>query len=146
VLLDADRPGVYRGQCAEFCGLQHANMSFLVYADPPARFRAWLRAQGRTAAAPATAAARRGREVFLAKPCADCHQIRGASARGRIGPDLTHLASRQTLAANTIPNAEADLAEWIRDPQHVKPGNRMPAVDLSSAEVDAVVAYLRSLR
>ena len=146
VLLDAEHPGVYRGQCAEFCGLQHANMSFLVYADPPARFGAWLRAQRRPAAAPSTPAARRGRDVFLSEPCADCHQIRGTSASGRVGPDLTHLASRQTLAANTIPNAGPDLARWIRDPQHVKPGNRMPAVRLSPDELRAIVAYLQSLR
>jgi len=146
VLLDAEHPGVYRGQCAEFCGLQHANMSFLVYADAPEAFRAWLAVQHRPAVAPSTALARRGRDVFLSEPCVDCHQIRGTSAGGQVGPDLTHVAGRHTLAANTIPNAGPDLARWIRDPQHVKPGNRMPAVRLPPDELRAIVAYLQSLR
>ena len=146
VLLDAERPGVYRGQCAEFCGLQHAHMSLLVFADPPARFRAWLAAQARPARAPTTALERRGREAFLAAPCADCHELRGTPADGRVGPDLTHVASRTTLAANTILNDPARLAEWIRDPQHVKPGNLMPATRLAHADLVAVVAYLDGLR
>jgi cytochrome c oxidase subunit II len=146
VLLDAEHAGVYRGQCAEFCGLQHAHMSFLVYADPPAGFRAWLAAERRPAAAPTDALARRGRDVFLSAPCADCHQIRGTSAHGQVGPDLTHVDSRSTLAAATIPNRSADLARWIADPQHVKPGNLMPAVRLSTDEFRAVVAYLNSLK
>ncbi len=145
ILLDAEHAGVFRGQCAEFCGLQHANMSFLVYADPPARFRAWLAAQRRPAAAPVSALARRGREVFLSAPCADCHRIGGTSAVGEVGPDLTHLASRETLAAATLPNRPDDLTRWIADPQHVKPGNRMPAVRLSADDLRALVAYLRSL-
>jgi cytochrome c oxidase subunit II len=139
-LLDAERPGVYRGQCAEFCGLQHAHMSFLVFADPPARFRAWLAAQSRTAAP------RRGFRLFTAEQCASCHTIRGTSARGRVGPDLTHVRSRTTLAAATIPNDPASLAAWLRDPQHVKPGNRMPDLELSAQDVRALVAYLDGLR
>jgi cytochrome c oxidase subunit 2 len=146
VLLDAERPGVYRGQCAEFCGLQHAHMSLLVYADPRPRFDAWLTAQKKPAAAPTSALARQGRTAFLAAPCADCHQIRGTSADGLVGPDLTHVASRHSLAAVTIPNRPADLTEWIHDPQHVKPGNRMPAVSLSPGQLHAIVAYLDSLR
>jgi cytochrome c oxidase subunit II len=146
VLLDAEHSGVYRGQCAEFCGLQHAHMSFLVYADPPARFRAWLAAQQKPAAAPSGALAEQGRKVFLSEPCADCHQIRGTSADGQVGPDLTHVAGRETLAADTIPNRPADLAAWIADPQHVKPGNLMPAVRLDKRELRAIVAYLGSLR
>ncbi|HST26244.1 MAG TPA: cytochrome c oxidase subunit II [Gaiellaceae bacterium] len=146
VLLDAEHPGAYRGQCAEFCGLQHALMSFVVYADPPAAFHAWLAAQERPAATPANALAQKGRDVFLSESCADCHQIRGTSADGQVGPDLTHLASRHSLAANTIANDPADLAEWIRDPQHVKPGNRMPDVPLSNGQVAALVAYLETLR
>ena len=146
VLLDAEHVGIYRGQCAEFCGLQHANMSFLVYADSPSGFRAWLRGERRPAATPSSALARRGRDVFLSEPCADCHQIRGTSANGQVGPDLTHVATRATLAANTIPNGGPDLVEWIRDPQHVKPGNRMPAVRLPPDELRAIVAYLQSLR
>jgi len=146
ILLDAEHEGVFRGQCAEFCGLQHAHMSFLVYADPPARLEAWLAGQKRPAAAPANALARRGRHEFLAESCADCHAIRGTSADGEVGPDLTHLASRSTLAANTIPNTPSELSGWIRDPQHVKPGNRMPALGLSPDELKAVVAYLETLR
>jgi len=146
ILLDAEHAGVFRGQCAEFCGLQHAHMSFLVYADPPDRFRAWLKAQQRPSAAPASALARRGKDVFLSASCADCHTIRGTSADGEVGPDLTHLASRSTLAANTIPNTPSELSDWIRDPQHVKPGNRMPALGLSPDALKAVVAYLDSLR
>jgi cytochrome c oxidase subunit 2 len=145
VLLYADHAGTYRGQCAEFCGLQHAHMSFLVYADPPARFRAWLAAERKPAAAPSGSLAQHGRQVFLSAPCADCHQIRGTSADAQVGPDLTHLASRSTLAAATVPNGPTDLAEWIADPQHVKPGNLMPAVRLDPGELHAIVAYLRSL-
>jgi cytochrome c oxidase subunit 2 len=146
VLLDAEHAGVFRGQCAEFCGLQHAHMSFLVYADPPARFRAWLTAQRRPAAQPAHGLEQRGRAVFVSESCEDCHTIRGTSAVGKVGPDLTHVASRSTLAANTIPNDPSDLAEWVRDPQHVKPGNRMPNLNLSQGDVKALVAYLETLR
>jgi cytochrome c oxidase subunit 2 len=139
-LLAADRPGVYRGQCAEFCGLQHAHMALLVYADPPARFREWLRAQRRPAV-PGD-----GFRLFTAERCASCHTLRGTSAQGRVGPDLTHIASRTTLAANTIPNDPASLAAWLRDPQHVKPGNRMPDLRLSSNDVRELVDYLERLR
>jgi cytochrome c oxidase subunit 2 len=121
-------------------------MSFLVYADPPGRFSAWLAAQAHPAAAPTGALAARGRRVFLSEPCADCHTIRGTSADAKIGPDLTHVASRETLAANTIPNDPADLAEWIADPQHVKPGSLMPDVKLTSEELRALVAYLGTLK
>jgi cytochrome c oxidase subunit 2 len=146
ILLDAEHAGVFRGQCAEFCGLQHANMSFLVYADPPARFRAWLAAQHKPAAQPSAALAEKGRQAFLSEPCAQCHQIRGTGADGLVGPDLTHVASRSTLAAATITNTPDELTRWISDPQHVKPGNRMPAVPLSPEELRAIVAYLRTLR
>jgi cytochrome c oxidase subunit II len=146
VLLDAERAGVYRGQCAEFCGLDHAEMSFVVVAEPPARFRAWLAAQARPARSPTTAEQTVGRSVFLTAGCGSCHTLRGAGAAGRVGPDLTHLGSRRTLAANTIPNSPAELRAWIADPQHVKPGNKMPDLGLSGSELDAVVAYLESLR
>jgi cytochrome c oxidase subunit 2 len=139
LLLDADHPGVYSGECLEFCGLQHAHMSFRVYADPPAAFRRWLADQARPAAAAYAT-------VFGAEGCADCHQIRGTPADGHVGPDLTHLASRDSLAGDTIRNDEAHLRAWISDPQHVKPGNRMPAVaGLTAADLDKLVSYLRSL-
>src|SRR4051794_2045438 len=147
LLLEADKTGRYRGQCAEFCGLQHAHMSFWVYADPPARFQAWLRDQGRPAARPPTAgAASSGERVFMSQGCASCHQIRGTGARGTVGPDLTHLASRSSLAALTIPDDATQLRSWIEDPQHIKPGNKMPGLNLDPAQVDQLVAYLRSLR
>jgi len=146
VLLEAERPGRYRGQCAEFCGPQHAHMAMYVYADPPQRFRAWLAANGRPRRAPTAPAAVRGERVFLANACAQCHTIRGTTAVGDIGPDLTHLASRSTLAALTLRNTPAQLARWIRDPQHVKPGNRMPALTLAARDWRDLVAYLEALR
>jgi cytochrome c oxidase subunit 2 len=146
VLLYADRPGVYRGQCAEFCGPQHAHMAMAVYADPPDRFRAWLANMARPRTAPVAPDAKRGEQVFLADQCASCHTIRGTSARGEIGPDLTHLGTRRTLAALTIPNRPRELARWIHDPQQVKPDNKMPTLDLPPADVRALVAYLEGLR
>jgi cytochrome c oxidase subunit 2 len=146
VLLYADKPSRYRGQCAEFCGLQHANMSLSVYADPPDRFRAWLAKTAGPRTPPRTAGERRGEQVFMSQQCASCHQIRGTAAKGRVGPDLTHLESRATLAALTIPNRRADLSRWIHDPQEIKPGANMPALKLSRSELRSVVSYLESLR
>jgi cytochrome c oxidase subunit 2 len=146
ILLEADRPGAYRGQCAEFCGLQHAHMSMWVYAEPATKFRAWLANMAKPARPPATASERRGEQVFLSTPCAGCHTIRGTAAHGDVGPDLTHLRTRTTLAALVIPNDRAALEEWLRDPQHVKPGNKMPALGLSDADYRALTDYLESLR
>jgi cytochrome c oxidase subunit 2 len=146
LLLDADSPGVYRGQCAEFCGLQHAHMSFEVIAQPPAQFRAWLQNMAADARPPTTPAEQAGQQDFMADQCASCHTIRGTAAQGQIGPDLTHLASRSTIAALTLPNDAEYLPRWIRDPQHFKPGNRMPGLNLSDQDVAALVSYLRSLR
>ena len=146
VLIEADRPGRYRGQCAEFCGFQHAHMSMYVFADPPGRFRSWLQRQAQPRVAPADPLRKRGEQVFLDEACASCHQIRGTPARGQVGPDLTHVGSRTTLAALTIPNTKGDLAGWIRDPQHVKPGNRMPGLNLSDEDFKAVVAYVEGLK
>jgi cytochrome c oxidase subunit 2 len=144
--LRADRPGIYRGQCAEFCGLQHANMAFLVYADPPDRFKRWLAREARPARPPATSTAREGERVFLGEGCAGCHTIRGTPANGHLGPDLTHLASRHTLAADTIPLSRGYLGGWILDPQHVKPGNRMPGFDLTGPELQPLLDYLTGLK
>ncbi len=138
VLLYADRPGRYRGQCAEFCGLQHAHMGLYVFADPPAKFRQWLARQSR----PAPAA---GSQLFVQK-CGACHAIRGTGANGDVGPDLTHVGSRTSLAALTIPNSPERMREWIDDPQRVKPGNLMPAVNLSDAQINRLVAYLEARR
>jgi cytochrome c oxidase subunit 2 len=144
--LYADAVGRYRGQCSEFCGLQHAHMGMYVFADPPARFRRWLAAQERPAVAPAGTLARQGEQVFVNGPCSSCHQIRGTSARGYVGPDLTHVESRTTLAALTIPNRRPELADWIVDSQHVKPGNQMPNVNLSAPQLRALLAYLEELK
>jgi cytochrome c oxidase subunit 2 len=146
ILLYAEHPGVYRGQCAECCGIQHANMAMTVVAQPPAPFRAWLANMAQPRRAPSTAVARRGEHVFLSQRCSSCHTIRGTSAHGTIGPDLTHVATRARLAAQTIPNTERGLTRWISNPQKIKPGTKMPAVDLSPAQLRAVVGYLRSLR
>lgn len=146
LLLEADRPGVYRGQCSEFCGLQHAHMGFLVIAQPPAAFAAWLRRQAAPRVAPRTAVARRGERVFVTGTCASCHTVRGTAADGRVGPDLTHLASRRTIGALTLPNDPEHLARWVANPQAVKPGARMPASTLSAPDLRAVAAYLRELR
>jgi cytochrome c oxidase subunit 2 len=146
VLLYADKPGRYRGQCAEFCGLQHAHMSMYVFAEPPARFRAWLAAQAKPRTGPATASAQRGEQLFTDNQCASCHTIRGTSAAGNVGPDLTHVGARSTLAALTIPNDPAHLESWIRNPQRIKPGNRMPSFLLNKSETRAVVDYLEGLK
>jgi cytochrome c oxidase subunit II len=145
VLLEADKPGVYRGQCSEFCGIQHANMATYVFADPPERFKAWLRRMGQPARQPATAQERRGREIFLSNACSGCHTIRGTSAHGRIGPDLTHVGSRTTLGALTIPNNPGYMSSWIENPQQLKRGVKMPSLHLSASQIQSVVAYLESL-
>jgi cytochrome c oxidase subunit 2 len=144
--LYADRPGRYRGECAEFCGLQHAHMGMYVFADEPAAFRRWLARESQPAAEPSSALAQRGERAFQTGACSSCHAIRGTDATSGVGPDLTHVASRTTLAAATIPNRRSFLAGWIVDPQHVKPGNQMPNVNLNGRELRALVAYLRGLR
>jgi cytochrome c oxidase subunit 2 len=146
VLLYAARPGVYRGQCAEFCGLQHADMSLLVVAQPAAAYRAWLADMSAPAPAPADPAARLGAQTFMSSQCASCHQIRGTPAQAYVGPDLTHLATRSTLAAAEIPNDPRHLAAWITDPQGIKPGSRMPDLGLAPPAVAGLVAYLDGLR
>jgi cytochrome c oxidase subunit II len=138
LLLDADRPGRYRGQCSEFCGLQHAHMAVVVVAQRPAAFRRWLAAQKQ----PATAA----NPTFIAESCGSCHTIRGTPARGNVGPDLTHFASRQTLAAITLPNTPPYVRAWIRDPGRFKPGTRMPKLPLTAKQVDELAAYLERLK
>ena len=144
--LYADAVGRYRGECAEFCGLQHAHMGIWVYADPPATFQRWLAKESRPAAAPGGGLASAGRAEFLSGPCASCHRIRGTNATADVGPDLTHVASRRTLAALTIPNQRSYLREWIRDSQHFKPGNEMPSLHLSGSHLDGLVAYLEGLK
>jgi cytochrome c oxidase subunit 2 len=144
--LYADAPGSYRGQCSEFCGLQHAHMAMVVDAQPPAQFRSWLAGMAKPAPPPATALERFGERVFLDGACSSCHTIRGTSASGDVGPDLTHLASRTTLGALTVSNTPEELASWITDSQHVKPGNQMPDVEIDPAQLRALVSYLNSLK
>jgi cytochrome c oxidase subunit II len=144
--LYADAVGRYRGQCDEFCGLQHAHMAFYVYADPPAVFRRWLANQARPARTPAGSLAARGKADFAGGSCADCHAIRGTSATANVGPDLTHLATRHTLAALAIPNDRAHLAYWLGHAQQVKPGNQMPDMRLNAGQVRALTAYLAGLK
>jgi len=142
----ADTPGVYRGQCLEYCGFQHAKMGFLVIADRPDSFSSWLARQRDTALTPTDELTRRGQEVFLSSSCVMCHAISGTPAGSRIGPDLTHLASRQTIAAGTLPNTRGNLAGWIIDPQSIKPGTRMPPNQIDPADLHALLAYLESLK
>jgi cytochrome c oxidase subunit 2 len=144
--IQADKPGVYRGQCAEFCGHQHANMAFTVVAEEAETFQQWIQHQRHVAAEPGTEQEKRGQQVFLQSTCVMCHTVRGTSAGSRVGPELTHVASRRTLAAGTLPNTRGHLAGWVLDPQSVKPGSRMPANPLAPDDLHAVLAYLRSLR
>jgi cytochrome c oxidase subunit 2 len=143
--IQADLPGVYRGECAEFCGHQHAHMALTVVAEPREQFVQWYEAQLAASAPPADARAAEGLQVFLGKSCPLCHSIRGTDASGRVGPELTHVASRSQIAAATLPNDAAALRAWIADPHLFKPGVRMPRNPLTNEELDALVAYLRGL-
>ncbi|MFT0167708.1 c-type cytochrome [Paraburkholderia mimosarum] len=144
----ADQAGAYRGQCAQFCGAEHALMAMLVVADAPAHYAAWADHQAAPARsnALADAVAQRGRDVFESATCAGCHTVRGTSAQGALGPDLTHLMSRQTLAAGVLANTPGNLADWIRNPQAVKPGTLMPTVALSDTDLHALVQWLGTLQ
>lgn len=140
--LDANKPGIYRGQCSEFCGPQHAQMALVVIAEPQAKFEAWRAAQ-RGGAEPA------GNSSGLAQfvlSCGECHTVRGTPARGQTAPDLTHLMSRSTLAAGSLANTRGNLAGWIANPQAIKPGTRMPAVPLSGPSFEAILSYVSGLR
>lgn len=143
--IQANAPGVYRGQCAEFCGLQHAHMAFEIVADPPAQFEKWRSAQLQTAPPPATEAQARGLALVEYR-CSLCHAVRGTSAGSRAAPDLTHLMSRARIAAGTLPNNRAALAGWIEDPQSAKPGALMPAQGLSAQQLNDVTDYLETLK
>jgi cytochrome c oxidase subunit 2 len=143
--LEADEPGRYRGQCAEFCGLQHAHMAFYVVADAPDEFEEWLENEAADAPAPDSPSAGRGAGVFLSSTCVGCHTIRGTEAESEIGPDLTHLAQRETIAAGKLENNRENLSEFIVDPQGVKPGIGMPPTDLDPEELDALLDYLEQL-
>ena len=143
--LQADRPGRYRGQCTEYCGLQHANMAFEVVAEPRDRFEAWRAHQAAMAPAPADDTARFGQVVF-AHRCASCHMVRGTPAAGTKGPDLTHLKDRRLIGSGVLPNTIGAVAGWVQSPQAVKPGSTMPNQHLSGPELNAVSAYLETLK
>ncbi|MBV8564827.1 MAG: cytochrome c oxidase subunit II [Methylobacteriaceae bacterium] len=142
----AARAGIYRGQCAEFCGAQHAHMALLVVAQEKPDFDAWRDGQIRSADDPNEPERQKGLAAFLAKPCVMCHAVRGTSAAARVGPDLTHVGSRMTLAAGTLPLSRGTLAAWLADPQGVKPGSQMPFVQLDPDELNAISAYLEGLK
>lgn len=144
--LQADKPGRWRGQCAEFCGVQHAKMGLVVVAEPRERFEQWLAAQRRPAAEPRDSLTASGRSAFVSRGCVLCHTVRGTPAGGRTGPDLTHVASRLTLGAGEFPNTRGHLQGWIANPQALKPGSKMPAVDLSAGDLQSITHYLTTLR
>lgn len=136
--------GVFLGQCAEYCGTQHAHMLLRVVVEPRAAFDAWVAAQRAPAATDLATAD--GRRVFETTACINCHTVRGTVATGRFGPDLTHLMSRATLAAGAVPLTPATLRQWVADPDHAKPGALMPAMQLETDDLDALVAWLGTLR
>ena len=139
--------GTYLGQCAEYCGTQHTLMLLRVVAEPPEEFARWVEQQRQRASAPpADSAATEGRRVFLGTVCASCHTVAGTSANGRIGPDLTHLMSRATIGAGVAPNTRDRLHAWVRNPDELKHGVLMPAMQIDDAYLDQLVAYLLTLR
>lgn len=143
--LRAERPGIFRGQCAEYCGVQHAWMALKVVALPREEFDAWIEQTRQPVLEPETALLLRGRQVYFEAACHNCHTIRGTAATGRRGPDLTHIASRTTLGAGLFPNNRGNLAGWVTNPQALKPGNLMPPTYLASEDLHALIAYLESL-
>ena len=142
----ASRPGKYLGECAEFCSIGHALMRFVVIAQPPDEFERWLTRRTAVSTAPSGENEAEGERVFMSQSCAGCHTIRGTEATGRIGPDLTDFGSRGWIGAITVRNTPHNLADWITNSQHAKPGNLMPPMDLSRREIDALVAYLEALK
>ncbi|HSH59039.1 MAG TPA: cytochrome c oxidase subunit II [Acidimicrobiales bacterium] len=142
----AEKPGEYRGQCAEFCGLQHAKMAFLVVAEDPGTYERWIVRQQRPRSGPSTERQAAGEQVFMRSSCAGCHTIRGTEAQGTLGPDLSDFGSRRTLGAVSTPNTRGNLAGWIENPQSIKPGNLMPPVQLEPEELLNLLEYLENLR
>jgi cytochrome c oxidase subunit 2 len=140
------RTGIFRGQCAEYCGAQHAHMALVVDVDSYADFVKWWSQQLRPAFAPATPQAQAGYDYVTTRECSACHKIGGTPASGTVGPDLTHFASRRSIAAGTLPMSKGNLYGWVADPQSVKPGNHMPTVGLEPDQLHAVVAYLETLK
>jgi cytochrome c oxidase subunit 2 len=141
--MDPERTGIFLGQCAQYCGVQHAKMLLRVSVDGPEEFARWVQAQQKPAVEDAGAMA--GRQVFEHNACMNCHRVEGTSADGRFGPDLTHLMSRATIAAGAAENTNDNLRLWIQNPSAIKPGSLMPAMQLSDADLDAVVSYMETL-
>jgi cytochrome c oxidase subunit 2 len=146
LLLKADKPGVYEGQCAEFCGTEHASMRFVVVAESSERFLSWRDHQLQSATPTTEPLRLRGQELFMTSRCRNCHAISGTEAFGTVGPDLTHVASRRRLAMGTLPNDRSHLARWLADPQATKPGVQMPGTPLGPEDERALVAYLEGLK
>jgi cytochrome c oxidase subunit II len=146
VLMQVDKAGRWRGQCAEFCGMQHAHMSFFLVAEPQKDFNNWMTAQAQSAIVPNNAQTAHGQQVFLTHACVMCHTIRGTTAGSHVGPDLTHLASRSTIAAGMLPNTIGNLAGWILNAQALKPGSRMPPNQISGPDLQDLLAYLETLK
>ena len=142
--IDPQAADLYLGQCAQYCGAQHAKMLIRVYAQSPSDFAAWLAHQQQPAVADPAAAA--GRAIFEGNACISCHTIRGTVATGRFGPDLTHLASRDTIASGSVPNTPANIRSFVDNPAHFKPGALMPPMHLNDHQLDAVTQYLTTLK
>ena len=147
ITLQADQVGTYRGQCAEFCGAQHAHMGFLIIAQSAADFNIWLKGENVVSVPPKVGSVEQaGEQAFLGSACVYCHTIQGTNASGRLGPDLTHLASRETIGSDLLPNTPGNLAGWILNSQTIKTGNHMPPMDMNGVQVQALLAYLASLK
>lgn len=143
---EADKPGTYWGQCAEFCGYQHAKMRFRVTAESPEDFENWIAAQQQSSVQPSNELQQRGEQIFLTTVCAQCHTIQGTPAGGKVGPNLTHIASRPYIAAGSLENTRDHLAKWVADAQSVKPGIKMPMNTYSQEDLNALIEYLESLK
>ena len=142
--IDPLQTGLYLGQCAQFCGMEHAKMLIRVYVDTPEQFSEWTHNQQQPGRQDAEAAL--GRQIFETESCMNCHTIKGTAATGRFGPDLTHLMSRATIASGIVPNNRANLSDWIKNPDHLKKGSLMPAMQLTDNDLDALVRYLETLK
>ena len=142
--IDPDAPGLYLGQCAQYCGAQHAKMLIRVYADSPAQFAAWVAQQQKAGAQDPSAT--EGKAVFQHNACISCHTVKGTIASGTFGPDLTHVASRDTIASGSVPNTAANMREWVDNPAQFKPGALMPQMHLDAHDLDAITAYLMTLK
>ena len=144
--LQADKTGTFNGTCAEYCGAQHAWMRIRAIVQSQEEFDAWIQAQQATAATPTSGQAGQGAKLFQDMACKSCHTISGTPAQADIGPDLSHIASRQTIAAGVLDNTPQNLADWLRDPQAIKPGNLMPNFGLTDPQIEELVAYLETLK